>query len=141
MSDHTDFREWMDARGLKAEDVAEKFEVSPQTISHWRSQGVPDRRQSQVRYIMNCWQDTAAPADAPMLQTLIVHPTVAQFRNWNIAAISQQPPQLIEEWALAGLDQIAAEWERKPRVAPETPADREERWQRENASKVAEEGK
>lgn len=141
MSDTNEFRDWMDARGLKAEDVASKFEVSPQTISHWRSQGVPDRRQSQVRYIMSCWQAATAEPSPALRQTLIVQPTVEQFRAWNVAAISQQPPQLLEEWALAGLDKLAAEWEKKPRLAPETEADRADRWQREHAAKVAEGGK
>jgi hypothetical protein len=131
-------KNWMDARGISSEVVAAALNVGVQTVKNWRSIGVPERRKAHVNYFMSTWSN-AEPAAAPLRQTLIVHPTVEQFRAWNLAAISQHPPQLLEEWALAGLDELAAEWERKPRIAPETAADREERWQRENAAKVAEE--
>ena len=110
MSANNEFREWMDARGLKADDVAAKFDVSPQTISHWRSQGVPDRRLAHVRYIMNSWEGAprSAPAAAGM-QTLVIHPTRDQFRNWNTAALRQG--LLIEQWAIEGLDRMAGEEE------------------------------
>lgn len=137
MSDTNDFREWMDARGLKAEEIAPKFDVSPQTISHWRSQGVPERRKAHVNYIMSS-MGTPEPAAPSIRQTLILQPTPEQFRTWNLAAISQDKPMLMEEWAVQGLDHLAAEWEGKLRIAQETAADREERWLRENSPKVAE---
>lgn len=129
----------MDARGLKAEEIAPKFDVSPQTISHWRSQGVPERRKAMATYVMSTWSAAEAPAPG-LRQTLILQPTPEQFRAWNLAAISQDPPQLMEDWAVHGLDEMAAEWERKPRLVEETPQQREERWQQENQSRVAEEG-
>jgi hypothetical protein len=138
MSDQNPFREWMDARGFKADDVAAKFKVSPQTISHWRSQGVPDRRQSEVRYIMTTW----AQVDHTMIdprQSLTLRPTADQFDLWNDAAMAAG--LRISDWAMKGLDSMAKDWERKPRIVDETPAEREERWLRENSAKVAEEGK
>ena len=107
MSETNDFRGWMDARGLKAEDVASKFDVSPQTISHWRSQGVPERRRSHVHYIMSCWQQAPEPPSPAVLQQLVISPTRDQFRLWNQAALDAR--KLIEDWAIEGLDQIAAE--------------------------------
>ena len=105
-NDSNSFREWMDGKGLKASDVAQRFGVSEQTIAHWRSQGVPERRAAHVNYIISAWSD-AAPAG--QLQPLLIHATREQFRRWNKAAVLQG--KLIEDWATGGLDELAAEWE------------------------------
>ena len=102
-----EFRDWMDRNGIKTSDLTGPLQISEQTLRHWRSKGVPERRQSHVNYIMASW---ATPA-APLGQTLILHPTTDQFKKWNVAAISGPQPKTIEQWAIEGLDQLAAEAE------------------------------
>lgn len=53
-----DFKEWMDARGLSAMEVAEAMGTEEQTIRKWRSQGVPDRRRPHVERIMETWDES-----------------------------------------------------------------------------------
>jgi hypothetical protein len=106
------FREWMDARKLKAKDVSQRFGVSIQTIGHWRSQGVPKTKIPHVNYVISCWTN---PTAAEIGSTLLLKPSSAQFREWNLAALQNR--QLLEEWAIEGLDKYAAEL-----VAEESPA-------------------
>ena len=94
----------MDSKKLKAENVCKRFGVSRQTIAHWRCQGVPDRKQPHVNYVISCWEN---PAAAQIGSRLVVEPTAEQFRTWNKAA--NHSNQLIEEWAIAGLDKYAGE--------------------------------
>lgn len=101
-----EFRQWMDERKLKAPDVNKRFGVSVQTIAHWRSQGVPERKQSHVNYVISCWSN---PTAAEIGSALLLKPTAAQFREWNLAALEQR--QLLEEWAIEGLDKYAGEIE------------------------------
>jgi transcriptional regulator with XRE-family HTH domain len=97
------FREWMDSKELRAKDVAERFGVSEQTISHWRSQGVPDRRQPHVNYVITCWEK---PTAAELGSTLLLKPSAAQFNAWNQAWRHSQFATL-EQWAIEGLDELA----------------------------------
>jgi transcriptional regulator with XRE-family HTH domain len=98
------FREWMDSKKLRADDVCKRFGVSRQTIAHWRSQGVPERKQPHVNYVITCWEN---PTASEMGSTLLIKPSASQFRAWNSAALHEQ--QLIEEWAIEGLDKYASE--------------------------------
>ena len=98
------FREWMDSKELRAKDVAKRFGVSVQTIAHWRSKGVPERKQPHVNYVIACWSN---PTAAELGSTLLLKPSASQFRAWNQAALDEG--QLLEEWAIAGLDQYAGE--------------------------------
>ena len=119
-------KNWMDARGISAEVVAAALDVGVQTVKNWRSIGVPERRKAHVAYFMDSWHDAAAPPAAPLRQTIIVHPTVEQFRLWNRAAISKKEPQLIEDWALQGLDYLAKKWEKNSHKPSQSAAADEE---------------
>lgn len=105
-----DFKEWMDQRGLTAEEVGKALDVSPQTVKNWRSVGVPERRQAHVRYFMSTWSGVPASNNAPAFQPLMVHATREQFRNWESAARHEGYNHL-EDWAQEGLDKLAKEWE------------------------------
>lgn len=54
-----DLKDWMDARGLSAAQVAKELGTEEQTIRKWRSQGVPDRRRPHVERYMAEWVDPA----------------------------------------------------------------------------------
>ena len=94
----------MDSHKFRAADVNTRFGVSIQTIGHWRSQGVPPRKQPHVNYVIACWSN---PTAAELGSTLLLKPTASQFRTWNQAALDEG--QLLEEWAIAGLDEYAGE--------------------------------
>lgn len=104
-----DLKDWMDARELRAGDVCEAFGVSEQTVAHWRSRGVPDRRRDHVARVMGEWE--ARKRVSSELGRLILRPSEEQFRQWNRAAISGSRPLTVEDWALRELNE-AAERER-----------------------------
>jgi transcriptional regulator with XRE-family HTH domain len=105
MNNHAQqFKEWMDSKKLRAKDVCKRFGVSEQTIAHWRSKGVPARKQPHVNYVIACWEN---PTAAELGSTLLLKPSAAQFRAWNQAALNEG--QLLEQWAIEGLDQYAGE--------------------------------
>jgi transcriptional regulator with XRE-family HTH domain len=58
----TDLKQWMDARGISALEVAKALGTEEQTVRKWRSQGVPPRRISHVERYMSEWID---PSTAP----------------------------------------------------------------------------
>jgi transcriptional regulator with XRE-family HTH domain len=98
------FKEWMNSKELKAKDVCKRFGVSVQTIAHWRSKGVPARKQPHVNYVISCWGN---PAAAEIGSALLLKPSSSQFRRWNQAAL--HAGLLLEDWAIDGLDQFAGE--------------------------------
>lgn len=58
----TDLKQWMDARGISASEVAKALGIEEQTVRKWRSQGIPPRRISHVERYMSEWID---PSTAP----------------------------------------------------------------------------
>lgn len=118
----SDLVAWMDARNLSAEEVGRLLGVSAQTVRNWRSQGVPKRRESHVRMLIDEWE--ARRASGAELGKLILRPTEEQFRRWNRASISGFQPQTIEDWAMDALE-CAAEMDLEGggrRVAEEVPS-------------------
>lgn len=114
-----EFKDWMDARGLKTKSVAPDLHVDEATIRNWRSQGVPPRRLPHVERYMRDWIDTATPsgpvisddavsAFAASHQNLVLHPTEDQFDAWTSAFKQSSAPNL-KSWALRGLDEMAAQ--------------------------------
>lgn len=124
-----EFIAWMDAKRLRAEDVGKRLHVSAQTIRNWRASEIPARRHAEIRKLMSEWDDAC-------IDRIVLTPTPKQFDTWNRAANAED--LTIRQWATKGLDELAKDYDSTLRIRPETP---EERWQRENSSKVAEEGK
>lgn len=117
-NDRNFFKDWMDERRLKAEDVAGHFHASIQTIHNWRSSGVPERRVPHVEKFMAEWidpvsQKAADPnADALRLGQLVIRVTGEQFNRWNHAAnAAPGGPFLMEDWATRALEEAAREYE------------------------------
>jgi len=110
-----EFKDWMDAHGLKTKDVAAGLHVDDATVRNWRSQGVPPRRQPHVAKYMAEW---LPPSAAPIVitdediatfqatqQNLVLKPTDAQFDAWNQAASAAN--KNLKTWAIEGLDELA----------------------------------
>ena len=120
----------MDARGLKTKDVAESLHVDEATIRNWRSTGVPPRRVPHVERYMAEWTDPAATshpsisdeevtAFAESNQNLVLHPTEDEFDCWTAAFKASQSPTL-KQWALDGLNELAAALSPVPVAVPKT---------------------
>jgi hypothetical protein len=103
----TNFKEWMDTNQVPTKEVCKRFGISKQTLYNWRSSGIPESKQSHVNYIISCWKN---PTAAELGSTLLIKPTAEQFRTWNIAAL--QNKQILEDWAIQGLDKYAEELEK-----------------------------
>lgn len=103
-----EFRDWMDQRRLSAPQVAEALHVSEQTVRHWRSGGIPPRRQPVVKEWMRAFDQRADVQVADLRkQTLIIEPTRDEFRSWNQAALLDG--KLMEDWIKDGLNRLAQE--------------------------------
>lgn len=103
------FRKWMDSRNLSAADVADALNVSPATVTTWRSRGIPLRKQDFVQRFMD--QTDAAQiverlAEVP--KSIILLPVdQSTFNKWNRAA--NRCGKIMEDWAIDGLDELARE--------------------------------
>lgn len=113
---------WMEIKGLSSADVAARLGVQPQTIRNWRSSGVPARKFDHLRQIMSEWDSHGQGR----LSGLLIKPSPEELRAWNQAAL--EAGQLIEDWAIDGLNQLAEEAGPKMlRVAEEPPSYRVKR--------------
>jgi hypothetical protein len=113
----TAFRDWMDDQKLAASDLCQDLNVSEQTIHNWRSAGVPARRQDQVRKLMAAWH---LKREKPFGNSITVHITDQQFDIWNRAAMAEH--KTIREWAVDGLDALAAEHYHEIPALPSDPS-------------------
>lgn len=148
-NDRNFFKDWMDERRLKAEDVAGHFHASIQTIHNWRSSGVPDRRRPHVEQFMADWidpvsQQAADPnADARRLGQLVIRVTGEQFNRWNHAAnTTPGGPFLMEDWAVRALEEAAREYEqagKQPELESVVPFLNPDRSAAASAARVADE--
>lgn len=105
METENTFRDWLDARGITAQQAAQMFGVAEQTIANWRSAGVPERRRMHVEAVMASWQPTGSQ---PRLEaTIVINPNISQLQAWHNAAQDQSKD--LESWTVDGLDQLAEE--------------------------------
>lgn len=98
------FFQWADAHQVSREAIAAETGNSKQTISKWRSIGVPKGKEFGLRSFMNRQyrRDTE-----DIRHHMVLKPTHAQFTRWNQASLAAN--KLIEDWALDGLEQLAIE--------------------------------
>lgn len=123
MSDNSnEFKDWMDERGLKSQDVAADLHVEEQTVRIWRSQGVPPRRQPHVAKYMAEWTDpsqrgtgasivslgeaTAEAMERLLKDQIVLTPTPAQYERWDRAS-RKASASTFKDWIVDGLDQLA----------------------------------
>lgn len=104
------FKTFCDERRLKAPDLAKIFRISQQTVLHWRSQGIPARRQAEVVEWMAAREreEFGEPAADLPHRTLVVSPVSAgEWHAWEQAALASG--QTLTDWARNGLAQLAEE--------------------------------
>jgi hypothetical protein len=97
------FFTWADNHRVTRDQIADATGNSKQTISNWRSNGIPKGKQLGCQSLIDQHhQQTHAPQTGNSLNFM---PTHAQFKRWNQAALEKG--QLIEDWAFEGLEQLA----------------------------------
>lgn len=104
------FKTFCDERRLKAPEIAKIFRISQQTVLHWRSQGIPARRQAEVLEWMAAREreEFGAPLAELPHRTLVVSPVSAEeWHAWEQAALASG--QTLTDWARNGLRDLAEE--------------------------------
>lgn len=98
------FNEWMDDRGLSAEDAAEIFRKSAGTIRNWRSLGVPE---SQIPWVQKVMLEHDAKSAETARDRIWLEVTDDQLRAYDTAARLQD--LYWKDWAIHVLDEAARE--------------------------------
>ena len=99
------FFQWADAHQVSREDIANETGNSKQTISNWKSNGIPKGKEFGLRSFM----DRQLRSDTEQIRhSMVLHPSHAQFNRWNKAALAAH--KTIEDWAFDGLEEMAADY-------------------------------
>lgn len=99
------FFSWADANDIGRETIAQATGNTKETISKWRSIGIPKGKQLGCKLFME--QHTRAAEIEDLRGKMILRPTHDQFQRWNRAALLAG--QTIEDWAFDGLERMAAQ--------------------------------
>jgi transcriptional regulator with XRE-family HTH domain len=100
-----EFFQWADIHGITREDIAQETGNSKQTISKWRSIGIPRGKEFGLRSYM---QRQLRRDTEEIRYKIALEPTRLQFNRWNSAALAER--KTIEDWAFDGLEDMAAEY-------------------------------
>jgi len=96
---------WLDNKDLSNEWLADKCGVKLSTVSSWRSnRPIPSKAKVIIESLMREDHDRKIE---DIRNSLTMRPTRQQFNNWNQASL--EVGKTIEDWALEGLDRMAAE--------------------------------
>lgn len=97
---------WLASIGADRAWLGEKLGVTKRAVDNWLSSNkdIPELKLAIIRHLMN----HETPARQFIAQPLVIHPTKEQFNEWNNAWRESEFPTL-EDWAIQGLDQLAAE--------------------------------
>lgn len=98
------FFNWLDDNDLKPKNIADDLSNSTQTISSWRSKGIPKGKEFACRAVM---ERQLHQKIEDVRHRLIHELNRDQFTRWNKAALREG--KTIEDWAFEGLERIARE--------------------------------
>lgn len=100
------FFSWADAQSITRHDLAEATGNTIQTISKWRSIGIPKGKQPICRMLME--QASHNSQDSRQADFRIYFDLDRErFTRWNKAAL--QDGKTIEDWAFDGLEEMASQ--------------------------------
>jgi hypothetical protein len=97
------FFSWMESNSFSARDVAKSLNKEAQTVFNWRTKGVPKSQVFACQSLMD--QKEQERKTESVKNTLVLHPTYAQFSRWNKAAL--ESGMTIEDWAFNGMEIMA----------------------------------
>ena len=100
-----EFFQWADAHQVSRDDIAQETGNSKQTISNWKSNGIPKGKEFGLRSFM---QRQLRSDTEDIRHRMILEPSRAQFNRWNKASLAAN--KTIEEWAFDGLEEMAADY-------------------------------
>ena len=102
-----DFFSWLDASDVSIDSLATSIDNSTQTISTWRSRGIPKGKRFACEAFMK-EELTRQAAEAKEVEAVIpVKVSRERFRNYNEAA--RTADLLMEDWMITALDKAASE--------------------------------
>lgn len=96
---------WSKENSISKEDIADALNKGSQTISNWKSAGIPKGQKFACQAFMA--QHERDKKMEEIQNCLVFNPSQAQFLRWNNAALKEG--KTIEDWAFDGLEQIADE--------------------------------
>lgn len=100
------FFSWMESNDFSARDVAKSLNKEAQTVFNWRTKGVPKSQVFACQSLMD--QKEQEKKSEVVKNTLVLHPTYAQFSRWNKAALDAG--MTIEDWAFHGMEIMADQY-------------------------------
>ena len=101
-------KEWLTAIGEDREWLGQKLSVTKRAVDNWLSskKEIPKLKLETIALLMK--QESTSDIHKPLL----LHPTKAQYDVWmNSWADNRHEFPTFDEWAIHGLDQMAAEHE------------------------------
>lgn len=99
------FFAWMDREHIKPSEICDKLGNSPNTVSTWRSKGIPKAKAGICELLMT--QDHVKKIASAQM-TLALSPSYEEFTAWNKA--SMKLGMTIEDWATSTLDKEAKDY-------------------------------
>lgn len=93
---------WADANNIGREHIAKATGNSKQTVSNWKSVGIPKAKRLECQDMMN---SSKQPELEEMRNRIVFELERGQFTRWNQAALDAG--KTIEDWAFEGLEQMA----------------------------------
>lgn len=100
------FFSWMESNNFSARDVAKSLNKEAQTVFNWRTKGVPKSQVFSCQSLMD--KKEQEKKTESVKNTLVLHPTYAQFSRWNRAAL--ESGMTIEDWAFNGMETMADQY-------------------------------
>ena len=100
------FFSWMESNNFSARDVATSLNKKAQTVFNWRTKGVPKSQVFACQSLMD--KKEQEKKTESVKNTLVLHPTYAQFSRWNRAAL--ESGMTIENWAFNGMEMMADQY-------------------------------
>lgn len=100
-----EFFQWADAHQVSRDDIAQETGNSKQTISKWRSIGIPKGKEFGLRSFM---QRQLRSDTEDIRHKMVLYPSHTQFNRWNRASLAAG--KTIEDWAFDGLEEMAADY-------------------------------
>lgn len=108
------FAAWMDSVGATKEQIAKLIRVGEQTLNNWRCNGVPKRRQAEVREMQAAWGQTKKDIEQKVSELvesqrsmLLLKPSEQEWLDW-MASFKQSDAPTVEAWAINAINDAAA---------------------------------
>jgi len=105
------FFKWADKNSIHKDYIASFLDKGIQTISNWKSSGIPKSQQLACQALMD--RHESEKMQEEIKNVIVLKPSYEQFQAWNKASLEEN--KTIEQWAFDSLEKVAEEWEKSQR--------------------------